>query len=77
MDATRRYQPRIAAAVTEQDEVLTEDADLPRHVRRLVGHGHRVPITAEELASRRSRSDGREVGVDGAGRTPVGASLPI
>ncbi len=54
-------QPERAAAVLEQDEILTEDADaLGPAVLHLVEHGDRPPVPPQEASHPRAGSDAGE-----------------
>src|SRR5205823_3642597 len=56
-------EPDPAALVAEQHQILAEDAHCQRHVLEFGRHRHRLPKTAQILATRRPRTDMGQFGV--------------
>jgi hypothetical protein len=54
MGAVGIEQAHPSPTVTEQDEVLPQDAHRPGQVGQLSGEAHRLPEAAEQLARRRA-----------------------
>ena len=75
--AARVHEPRVAAAVAEQDEVFTEDADRAWKVSGFLGQRHGMPVPPEELTSRCARVHRREVVVDRSGGQAVRAAIAV